>query len=182
MSGNRIKLFKQMVDEAGLEIVDFIGNDANTIKAHCKVPGFDETRLFMLTMKQGDPRGDKNELARMKRFFREMKPEPYKGTMADQLTAIVSEFKHVAKVAPPPDWDTAAFGPKPLEPAPEPEAPAPEPEPEPTTSFNETTGRYRTPTEESGYASRPMPVRLTTRQQATLRRLLIWFDKEFPDG
>lgn len=100
----RIKKMKDMLDQAGLTVVEFIGDTNGVIKARANA-GTEITRVFSITMREGDPRGDQNELSRMRRFYREIHPyvdEALPTQMAEKLKPVVEEFKHVAAVAPPP--------------------------------------------------------------------------------
>jgi hypothetical protein len=86
----RIAKLKDFIERANLTLVEFIGTDGHVVKARCNA-GTSETRMFSLTVKEGDPRGDLNEFKRMERFYREINPE---GSMAAAL-------KEAAKTAPP---------------------------------------------------------------------------------
>lgn len=94
----RVALLKHMLDDAGLTLVEF--KDKHDGRVTCVAnAGTEETRIFSITLKEGDRRGDLNEASRMRRFARECGTPATQ--LAEKLKPVVEEFKKVAAVAPP---------------------------------------------------------------------------------
>jgi hypothetical protein len=94
----RIALMHRMLEDEGLTLIKFADKKDNRITVYASA-GTDEQRIFSLSQKEGDFRGDKNERARMRQFARECGlPETQ---LAAKLKPVVEEFKKVAAVAPP---------------------------------------------------------------------------------
>lgn len=99
MSANRIKLMRHMIESTGLEFVEYVSNSKNNlIQARARAEN-GETRLFGITQREGDPRGDQNELSRMRRFYREC--TPHDTQLARKLKEKLPELKFVKGVSEP---------------------------------------------------------------------------------
>lgn len=99
MSANRIKLIRHMIESTGLEFVEYVSNSKNNlIQARARAEN-GETRLFGITQREGDPRGDQNELSRMRRFYREC--TPHDTQLARKLKEKLPELKFVKGVSEP---------------------------------------------------------------------------------
>lgn len=99
MSANRIKLMRSMIESTGLEFIEYVSNSKkNLIQARARAEN-GEVRLFGITSREGDPRGDQNELSRMKRFYREC--TPHDSQLAQKLKEKLPEFKFVKGVSEP---------------------------------------------------------------------------------
>lgn len=130
-----------MIESTGLEFVEYVSNSKNNlIQARARAES-GETRLFGITQREGDPRGDQNELSRMRRFYREN--TPHDTQLAQKLKEKLPELKFVKGVSEPVKPEALSSLPrepepepesKPAEPAmPNPPSPAPAPTPAPAT-------------------------------------------------
>ena len=101
----RLREVKDLVDSCGLEIFEFLTSGKGHIRVRCTVQNAEKAglnprplRVFVLSSTPGDQRSDMNPRSEMKRFYREVFPEPL---LASKLKEKLPEFKHVAAVAPP---------------------------------------------------------------------------------
>lgn len=88
----RIATLRNLGEKAGLELIEFQSKQPHLVTALFLAPDRKSKRLFSIPIREGDPRGDLNELQRMKQFAREC---PIVNQMTEALKPLVQEFKHV---------------------------------------------------------------------------------------
>lgn len=111
-----------MIESTGLEFVEYVSNSKNNlIQARARTEN-GETRLFGITQREGDPRGDQNELSRMRRFYKEN--TPHDTQLAQKLKEKLPELKFVKGVSEPVKPEALSSLPRDPEPEPKPAEPA----------------------------------------------------------
>lgn len=168
----RLQAFKDMLDEAGLEVVEW-KSTGTIVGAIAKAPGHDIHRKFGVPIKEGDWRGDKNELARMRRFYREVtgedppKLQAAKGVsqLGEKLKPVVEAYKFVQGISEPPKTETTeATGPS-------------EPEVKQDEYLEGITAKLDTPTEQPAQTSQDVQAQvnaLTEQRDALAQETQAW--------